>query len=105
MAALPRSLAWALDGSDPLMRFWLRALLIVLGIFATFFGVPRALVALGLSPSWALAIMLLLILLGGNGLLYAALRCPKCGKWACQMPSGYATVWPGFRCRYCQQEY
>ena len=87
------------------MRFWLRALVIVAGIFATFFALPGFLTQLGLP--WGVAIVLTLIVVvgGGNWLLYAALRCPRCQKWAGRLPDGHTTAWPGLRCRYCQAPY
>ena len=87
------------------MPFWVRAVLIVSGSVALFFGLAEALVAGGLSRESAFLASGVAFVIGCNGLLYLALRCPKCGKWACRLPSGYATVWPGFRCRYCQQSY
>ena len=87
------------------MRFQTRALLIVAGTVATFFLLPRALMHLGLAQDVAFYLMAVIVAIGANGLLYLALRCPQCRKWACQRPDGRPTVLPGRACRYCAAPY
>jgi len=87
------------------MRFWQRSLLICLGAVAVLALVPIALQRLGASVGVAMAIGAILTFISSNGLLYLALRCASCGRWACRTPGGYTTVWPGMRCRYCQRAY
>jgi hypothetical protein len=87
------------------MRFWVRSLLIVAGSVVALLLLPRALGALGVPPGVAFGLTAVALAAGANGLLYLALRCPRCGKWACRLPSGHGTVVPGLRCRYCGQEY
>ena len=85
------------------MRFWIRALLIVvLTVFGAVALFARAAVAWG-----ALGTILGLVALAAasNGALFYWLRCGACGQWACRLPSGHPTVWPGFRCRGCGSEY
>lgn len=79
------------------MRFWLRYLIIMLAVIVAFFAVINS----GKSPlgipqsAWLLGLWI-----GGNGALYAFLRCPKCGKVAFSRMS-----LPGERCRFCGTEY
>ena len=88
------------------MRFWVRSLLIVVASVGWFFVGPVALRALAVPADAAEFISLAMVVLGGNGLLYAFLRCPRCGKWACLTPGRRrAMVWPGLQCRYCGQPY
>jgi hypothetical protein len=87
------------------MRFWIRSLLILAASAAWFFAGPAALHALGVPPDASTFLWLAALLLGANGLLYAFLRCPRCGKWACLTPQRWSTVWPGFRCRHCGEPY
>ena len=90
----------------PIPRFWQRALLIVGATVVAFIaGVSRGRER---SEAGELAFILFMIALavGANGALFAWLRCPSCGKWACRRPgSGRGTVWPGLRCRFCETEY
>lgn len=87
------------------MRFWVRSLVIVGLIFGTFFLLPTGLIRLGVHGYAAIGITVVVTVLGGNWLLYVALRCPRCAKWACRLPSGHATVWTGLRCRHCDEAY
>jgi len=87
------------------MRFWLRSLLICSGTVALYFLAQSTMVGRGVSPGGAKVVAALLALVFGSGLLYAALRCSACGKWACRLPGGYTTFWPGMRCRYCDRSY
>ena len=84
------------------MRFWLRSLLIVVATIAAFFAIMRAeRTPFGVPTiAWLFALVVV-----ANGALYAFLRCPNCGKWACMNPSGRAFVLVGMRCRYCDVEY
>jgi hypothetical protein len=86
------------------MRFWLRSLLICSGTVGLYV-LTQATLASRASPGGAKVIAALVALVVGGGLLYAALRCSSCGKWACRLPGGYTTFWPGMRCRYCDRSY
>jgi hypothetical protein len=68
-------------------------------------GIVLAFVAFGAWTGLFLGVAAFLWLGGVNAALYYFLRCPRCGKWACRTPSGWSTVLPGLRCRYCGQEY
>jgi hypothetical protein len=83
------------------MRFWLRSLLIMFATIVALFVGDGAAARLGIPFFiWLFALVCL-----ANGALYLFLRCPKCGRWACRLPSGSGVVFPGFRCRYCDAEY
>lgn len=49
---------------------------------------------------WTIAGLIGLIV-GGNLLSFAVLRCPHCGWWASLSPSTWSMTWPGHHCRRC----
>jgi hypothetical protein len=86
------------------MRLWQRSLVICGGTVLAFYTLLP--LALRSGSGAAVAAVLVGLVAGSNGLLYLALRCPSCRRWACRPPgNSRGTVWPGYECRHCGREY